>query len=152
MPGIPISRGYRVVLSPLHRLPSRRRVHRTRVPLYIPIPAVATSSNQTGPLLPRGVLTDVLRPYRRVYNRPLDPTLREALLSEETAARVDVMDEWRCAYNELWRRFRVSFCVVFHRDTGVYLPLCYRIPPSNLYQFLREHHAADRTQPKKALK
>lgn len=64
----------------------------------------------------------------------------EYIACMETSLRADVVDEWAVMLRSLWCTFRIDLDQVFHRETGVRLPLCCRLPRSNLYRALRETH------------
>lgn len=83
--------------------------------------------------------TEVLKDILTEYLNLTSPEVMD-LLCTETACRVDVMDECDAAFRSLWSEFRAKRGNIFHRDTGVYLPMCCRFPQSNLYIAFREAH------------
>lgn len=90
------------------------------------------SAEETAAELSR-ILTDVLK-----LNSPeLDDLLRS-----EVSLRVDIQDEHEAFHRSLWKSFRSEMGHIFHRETGVHLPICCRFPQSNLYAAFREAHRA----------
>lgn len=59
---------------------------------------------------------------------------------QETADRVDVMDEYFAKSRELFNQFRLRRGELFYRDTGIQLPICCKFPQSNLYRAYRDYH------------
>lgn len=74
----------------------------------------------------------------------LSPDAVDELLSSEVSLRVDIMDEHDADHRALWQAFRSDLATIFHRETGIHLPICSRFPRSNLYRAFRECHEAQR--------
>lgn len=75
-----------------------------------------------------------------LMNLNLASSVSVDLECQETADRVDVMDEYFAKSRELFNDFRLRRSDVFYRDTGIHLPLCCKFPQSNLYRAYRDYH------------
>ena len=90
------------------------------------------------PLLPAGILTQ----YLSVYKSKAQLDALEDHRRNETAARVDVIDAWSWCLHELWRQFRFDLDRCFTREFGIRLPLCAKVPSSDLMRHFRKQHSA----------
>ena len=100
--------------------------------------APSPSPSPTTPLLPAGILTQYLAVYK---SKDQTDAIRDHSRAE-TAARVDIIDAWSVSTSDLWRQFRVDLDRCFTREFGIRLPMCCKVPGTDLMRHFRRHYSA----------
>ena len=80
------------------------------------------------------------RILKEVTTATMNPEQTDEIYAAETADRADLGDEYMLEIRSIWWEFRRCRSEIFHRDTGIHLPLCCKFPRDNLYQAFRDHH------------